>query len=122
MLNEMTNLAGLKPSKEWIQVEKKEKSFKTGSIDDHKPHKHSLALDSSSPSFVPRAHYTAFLVNVHQGDSDCESNEWPEKDERKRIWTSYENACKEIQWRKDIHILLLQAEQKFKANGITTSS
>lgn len=107
-------LAGLKPSKEWTQINAKD-SFMTGSIDDHKPHKHSPSSDHGSDSFVPRARYTAFLVNVQKGDPQCELDQWPERQERKRFWTSYEDACKEIQWRKDIYQLLLQADGKLKA-------
>lgn len=104
----------MKPSKEWIQIDEKE-VLKTGSIDDHKPHKHSLSSDLGSDSFVPRARYTAFLINVIKADPQCELDRWPEEDERKRVWVSYEDALKEIRWRKDIYQLLLQAEGKLKA-------
>lgn len=107
------SIAGLKPSKSWIQADEKE-HFKTGSIDDHKAHKHSPSSDHGSGEFVPRARYTAFLINVKQGDPQCELDQWPEENERKRLWVSYEDALKEIKWRKDIYQLLLQAEGKLK--------
>lgn len=77
---------------------------------DHKPHKKSLAQTPDETGFVARAEYCAFAVPVRRGDPACEADRWPEQDERQRSWTTYGEACKAIEWRRDIHQLLLRAE------------
>lgn len=106
-VREMWEEAGLQPTKEWSS--KEERHTCIGSVDDHKPHKHS----STTTNFIPRATYTAFLIEIKKGDQESELEDWPEKHERKRVWMSFDDACKAIEWRKDIFTLLQQSKTAF---------
>lgn len=70
-------------------------------IDDHKPHKGSVAGHDLA-QFVPRATYVAHEIQISH---DAQKQSWPERDERSRKWVSVDEAQSEIEWRKDIATL-----------------
>ncbi|UZJ57320.1 hypothetical protein CBS101457_006640 [Exobasidium rhododendri] len=107
-IREMWEEAGLRPLRDEDEVNK-ERDAKMTTITDHKPHKKSPIDDSTKEGFVARATYEAHQIRVGQGQSESELEEWPEKDERERKWVSVQEAIRMIEWRRDIHQLLLHS-------------
>jgi diphosphoinositol-polyphosphate diphosphatase len=105
-IREMWEESGLKP----IQgQEEDDDKGATNTILDHKPHKKSPVDDPKTQGFVARAIYKSHEIKVDQDNPKSEHSDWPEKNERSRKWVSFGEACQLIEWRKDIHQLLLQS-------------
>jgi diphosphoinositol-polyphosphate diphosphatase len=107
-VREMWEEAGLRPLV-GLEREGAKDGARMTTILDHKPHKKSPVEDPSEAGFVARAEYEAHEVRVGQGQSISELEDWPEQDERRRKWVSVQEALHLIEWRKDIHQLLIHS-------------
>jgi diphosphoinositol-polyphosphate diphosphatase len=105
-IREMWEEAGLRPAK-GKNDEASSKQRKLSTITDHKPHKSSVVSNPEEEGFIPRAIYEAHEIIIAKSDPESELSEWPENDERSRRWVTFKEAVELIQWRKDIHELLL---------------
>lgn len=106
-VRELWEEAGLKEKQ--FKREDEFKGVKSNTVLDFKAHKTSSITDPQMEGFVPRANYEAHEIQVVKGDCDSELDEWPEEKERRRIWVTVPEALNLIEWRKDIHQLLLNS-------------